>query len=267
MAQLLVVKENAWYQAIASIRNYSEGDFEAKIYKYSKGIFKNYIVCKFKYDIIYEKDRSIVRKPDLVLISKDFKRWLFIEVELSNKPLGHTKTQIRCFLYPEFDPALVADFLYRQNPSFFAGKKKRLINLVTNEKPSLLLIFDDYSQKDFDNLAKEFSGLQICILESYRTPGHSMECYRLSGDYPHDLTYATKLEYKDDQHYKVIKPIILKDFPAGQYEFMWHMKKLKGSILKAGKHLYLKIPDNPIRKDLVLQMIVENGKLIIQTLT
>jgi len=78
MAQLLVTIEDVWYQAIASIRNYSEPDFEGKIFKYSSEIFKEFFTVPLKYDITNKLDRTEKCKPDLLLISKDFKRWIFI---------------------------------------------------------------------------------------------------------------------------------------------------------------------------------------------
>ncbi|MBI3234312.1 MAG: hypothetical protein HYZ42_09770 [Bacteroidetes bacterium] len=266
MAQLLVSIEDVWYQAIASIRNYSEPDFEEKIFKYSSDIFKNFYTVKFKYDIVNKTSRSEKCQPDLLIISKDFKRWIFIEVELCNKPLTHTKKQIRCFLNPEFDSTLAVDFLVRQNP-YLAGNSMDLLNLIENTPPELLMIYDDYCHATFSKLLADFPKLKICILETYRTPLHECEAYRLSGDYPYEVSFISKLAYKDEQHYKVLKTEIFNGFDEGDVEILYKMKKLKGVILKhpSKNQWFLKIPRNPLPNDIAVQLHLDKDKqLIIQ---
>src|SRR5258706_12264712 len=114
MSQLLITIEPAWYQSIANIRNYSEPDYEDKILKYGSEIFSNYYVLKCKFPFIYKKDRSQKYEPDFLLVSKNFKNWIIVEIELCRKPLFHTKKQVQCFSSPEFDAVELTNYLVSQ---------------------------------------------------------------------------------------------------------------------------------------------------------
>jgi len=169
-------------------------------------------------------------------------------------------------LNPEFDENDLVDFLTRQNPEF-AVNEKELTDLVTNTPPELLMIFDDYCHDTFSKLLADFTSLKICILETYRTPSHECEAYRLSGDYPYEVSFISKLAYKDEQHYKVLKTEIFNGFAEGDVEILYKMKKLKGVILKHPKNnqWFLKILRNPLPNDIAVQLHLDKYKqLIIQ---
>lgn len=273
MAQLLVIESNnrRFYQPIASIRDYNEPDFEEKLYKYSKELFSNYNSFKFKYTISKKSNISEKYQPDLLLISKNFKKWIFVEVELCKPDLTHTFKQIDTFLDPFFDPDELIKFLIKHNP-ILKSHKTDLEYLIktTSTPPELLVIFDDYDNKVFDKINQKYNKLNVCVLEVYREAGNHFDAYRLGGKYPYDVTNTSKISAFDQVHFTIEKPEIVSDFPSGSIVIYFNMTPLNASLIKStrknGKSL-IKIVDHNFDSNdlLVLQKDIDN-KLIIQTL-
>src|SRR5687768_15283819 len=103
------------YTPIANIKKYSEPDFEGKLWRYAKSIFKHYNVFKFKFPLSCDKIPGKPYEPDLLLVSKTFKKWVIVEVELCKPPNQHTLDQITCFSNPKIKPQEIVDFLIRNN--------------------------------------------------------------------------------------------------------------------------------------------------------
>ncbi|MEO3405457.1 hypothetical protein AAFN85_16220 [Mucilaginibacter sp. CAU 1740] len=273
MAQLLVIedKKRRLYQPIASIRDYSEPDFEAKLFKYSKELFSNYYAVKFKYTIKKKSDISESYEPDLLLISKKFNRWILVEVELCKPDLGHTFRQIDTFLDPYFDPDDVIKFLLKHNETFVQHKAE-LINLIkTNAKaPEVLVIFDDYDKKVFEKIDLRYKSLNVCVLEVYREHGNHFDAYRLGGKYPYDITNTTKIAYYDEMHFTIEKADLVSHLSSGEIEVHFNMVPYNAVLTKPKKKnskCMLKIVDHNFDKNDLLQLVIDvDNKLIIQPL-
>lgn len=265
MAQLLVTIESCWYQNIASVKNYYEADFEDKILKYAADVFSNYYVLKCKtFDIVERTDRSNKKRPDFVLISKSFTNWILVEVETCGPVLSkHTIDQCKCFLNPEYDPDDLCNYLVDQNPHI-AAYKADVLNIVTNNAPKVLAIYDDYCQKTFDKLKTQFKDLQICVMETYRTSGHPSEAYRISGEYPYEISGISQLKALDGQHFEVLRPSLLEEInDDADIVLNYYMKTLKGKVFRAQKKTYLKIPQNPLPPDINIELNIDLTKSLI----
>ena len=266
MAQLLITTEPNWYQNIASVKNYYEANFEDKILKYAEDVFSNYHVLKCKtFDILERTDRSNKKRPDFILVSKSFTNWIIVEVETCGPTLSkHTKDQIRCFLNPEYDADALADHLIDRNP-FMAKFKDELLDIVTNKVPKVLAIYDDYCQDIFKKLKTLFSDLQICVMETYRTSAHELEAYRISGEYPYEISGISQLKPLDDgQHFEVLRPALLEDIKDdAEIDLNFSMRTLKGKIFRSEEKTYLKIPQNPLPPDINIELNVDLSKSLI----
>ena len=119
MAQILIThaKSKHWYTPLASIRKYTEPKFEDKLWRYAKEIFEHYYVFKFKHSLFCNAIPGKPYKPDLLLVSKNFNKWVIIEVELCKTPSLHTLSQITCFSNPKVRPDKIAKFLIRMDKS------------------------------------------------------------------------------------------------------------------------------------------------------
>jgi len=264
MAQLLITREPAWYQNIASVKNYYEKQFEDKVLKYATDIFNPYYVFKCKYTFTYKLDRSEKYQPDILLVSKTLKRWFIVELETCGKSLSHTKKQLRCFYEPEFKKESLVDYLIDQN-SLVQNFRKELLDMFDNVPPKVLVVYDDYCSVTFDKLKSEFDFLQICVVETYRTDGHTSEAYRISGDYPYDISGTTQLKPFDFQHYEILRPDLFSQIPVDQEIIIsYMMKDYKAVIFRVENLLYLKIPQNPFPPDinLILSIDISNNLII-----
>jgi hypothetical protein len=268
MGQLLITRpEKEWYQSIVSIRNYSETDFEAKFFRYATEIFSSFYVLKFKYTIVNRNRPADRYQPDLLIIAKNFKKWMFIEVELVKPDTAHSFKQIECFKNPVFDPDSVLKYVVVNN-EVLKPFQSELLDLFTNYAPGLLMVYDSHSSFIFNKIRDTFGALKICVFEVHKTPGHLHEAYRISGDYPYDITNSSKLIYEDDQHYKFAKYEMIGGAPEGDVLIYFDMHPYNATIIKGNrKKAFLKIVDNPFPKDLQLQLAIDsNDKLILQRL-
>ncbi|WP_179412869.1 hypothetical protein HDF19_11930 [Mucilaginibacter sp. E4BP6] len=271
MAQLLVInaKERHFYQPIASIRDYKESDLEAKLHKFSNELFSNYYVFTFKYSIKKKSDITESYEPDLILISKNFNRWIFVEVELCKPDLGHTFRQIDCFLDPYFNPDDVLRFLFKHNP-VLNSKKSEVNSLIKNKSPELLVIFDDYNKLVFEKINARYPNLKVCVLEVYRESGNHFDAYRIGGKYPYDVTNSTKISYFDESHFIVEKKELVDHLTDGDIEILFDMMPFNAVLTKPKRKnskCMIKIVDHNFDKKDSLQLVLDvDNKLIIQTL-
>lgn len=268
MANILITHatEIHHYTPIASIKQYNEPDFEDKLWRYGKTIFEHYHVFKFKYPLNCSAIPATNFEPDLLLVSKTFKKWVIIEVELCKSPTQHTLNQITCFSNPKIDPKAITEYLIKNNTSF-AGQEASFFDCFTNYSPDLIVVLDDYSDSVFKKFYSHKKDLKICVLEVYKRHSYPYEGFRFGGDYPYELTNSSKLEYVDHQHYKILKKDFIMDLPDN-FEITFDMEPFKASLIKTSiKTTYLKLPDHNIPSDLYLQMGKNiNGDYIIQKL-
>ncbi len=266
MAHILITHANSkeWYTPIASIKLYNEPDFEAKLWRYSNEIFLNYHVFKFKFGLSCKEIPGKNFEPDLLLVSKDFKKWVIIEVELCKAPTQHTLDQITCFSNPKFIASNIAEYIIKNN-KVMSGKKSKLIDCFSNNVPDLIVVLDDYSDTVFRKFYNHKKQLKICVLEVYKKLNYSYEGFRFGGDYPYQLTNSSKLEFVDEQHYKVIKKDFIKDLP-NTFEVKFEMFPFKASLIKLNaKTTYIKIPFHNIPSDVYLQIGKSiKGEFVIQ---
>ena len=198
MGQLLITRpEKEWYQSIVSIRNYSETDFEAKFFRYATEIFSSFYVVKCKFTITNRSRPADKYQPDLLIIAKNFKKWMFIEVELVKSDTAHSFKQIECFKNPVFDEHLLLKYIIGHN-AHLQSFEVQMLNLFTNYTPGLLLIYDSHSSFIFNKIYNTFGSVKICVFEVHKNPKHVHEAYRISGDYPYEITNSSKLIYEDD---------------------------------------------------------------------
>lgn len=271
MAQILITHSTArhWYTPIASIKQYNEPDFEQKLFRYAESIFENYYVFKFKYGLTCDDIPGQYFEPDLLLVSKTFKKWVIVEVELCKPPTQHTKDQITCFSKPKLFPKdidSIVDLLIKQNPQI-KSLKQNFISCFSDFPSDLIVVLDDYSEAVFNKFYQHSRQLKICVLEVYRRAGYIYDGFRFGGDYPYEVTNSSKLEYIDYQHYKIMKNDFLKDLPL-DFEIKFDMEPFKASLFKLNKKTtYLKILDHNIPSDLYLQIgKTTNNEYIIQKL-
>lgn len=255
MAQIIITHSTTShiYSPIANIKKYSEPDFEDKLFRYSSAIFEHYYVFKFKYGLTCDEIPGKNYEPDLLLVSKNFKKWVIIEVELCKTPNQHTLDQVTCFSNPKFNSDDLASFIVRNNPSM-KTKKQNLIDCFANYPSDLIVVLDDYSDVVFKKFYEHKKQLKICVLEIYRRHSYPYEGFRFGGDYPYELTNSSKIDYIDEQHFKILKRDFVKDLPLN-FEIKFDMAPFNVEVIKDNRqNAFLKMPYHNIPSDIYLQM-------------
>jgi len=267
MAQIIITHASSkdLYTPIASIKKYNEPDFEEKLFRYAKELFQYYYVFKFKHGLTCDEIPSPPFEPDLLLVSKSFKKWVIVEVELCKTPTQHTLDQITCFSNPKNSAQDIASFVLRHNPEM-KGKEQELIDCFSNPS-DLIIVLDDYSGSVFKKFYAHKKQLKICVLEVYKKPNYTFEGFRFGGDYPYELTNSSKIEYVNEQHFKILKKDFLKDLPQS-FDIKFDMEPYQASLIKESQRTtYLKLPYHNIPSDLYLQMgMTLNNEYVIQKL-
>jgi hypothetical protein len=268
MAQILIThpEDIHIYTPIASIKKYNEPDFEEKLWRYAKSIFQHYYVFKFKYPLNCDDIPGKNFEPDLLLVSKTYKKWVLIEVELCKSPSTHTLDQVTCFSNPKINPKDVLNFLVVNNPGTKIDRKN-FLDCFSNYTPDLIIVLDDYSDVVFKKFYEHKKQLKICVLEVYKKTGYLYEGFRFGGDYPYELTNSSKIDYVDEQHYKILKKDFLRDLPSN-FELKFDMVPFDASLIKVSpKTTYLKLPNHNIPSDIYLQIgKTLDGEYVIQKL-
>ena len=268
MGQLLITRpDKEWYQSIVSIRNYSETDFEAKFFKYATEIFESFHVVKFKFSITNRTKPTERYQPDILLIAKNLKKWIFVEVELVKPDIAHSFRQIDCFKNPSFNENELLSYVVKHNKHLHPFSAD-LLDLFINHSPGLLMVYDNHSTSIFNKIYSTFGQIKICVFEVHKNADHVHEAYRISGDYPYDISKTSKLIYEDDQHYKFAKYDFVEEISEGDVTIYFDMHPYNATIIKGKKKkAFLKIVDNPFPKDLQLQLALDDkSQLILQRL-
>lgn len=265
MAQVLVTREDAWYQGIASLKNIREKELELSILKYASAVFNNYY-C-FQSAFVFKNAAGETSGPDILLISRNFKQWLIVEVELAGKDLGHTRKQLRVFTNPLFG---VGDLVKHccEKTDDLVGKEAELNNLFANAAPEVLVIFDTHNSPVLSILQAEFT-IKICVFEIYKTQSHDLELYRLSGDYPYVYSGGTFLKAWDGDFeiFKVERPEFFDDLGANTNFIAEHRLQTMNIILYRSKkdEPFIKIPGNPFPPGKNLKIYrTEDNKFVIE---
>jgi hypothetical protein len=264
MAQILVVQESAWYQGIAALKNYYESELEIRIHKHAVDAFSGYYTIKGKFT--FNNAAGETSDGDLLLISRDFSKWLIVEVELIGKSLTHTKKQLRVFTGAKYDIGMLIEYCVKQDSTL--DKFRSELAKVFLDPPDVLVIFDSYKQSTIDKIRKGFNSVKICVFEIYKTNSHDFETYRLSGDYPYITSGFSYLKPTSGfEVYEVHRADLMNGVPRGKIELLYQMGQYRCLLIEDSGNLYIKIPNNPFTagRDLTLSK-THDGKFVLDTL-
>jgi hypothetical protein len=198
-----------------------------------------------------------------LLISKDFTKWLIVEVELVAKSLTHTRKQLRVFTSAIYNIDALIDYCVGQDASLDIFRAQ--LRILFGIPPEVMVIFDSYHKKKLQQLQNEFKSIKICVFEVYKTNLHDFETYRLSGDYPYITSGYSYLKPSSGfEIYHVQRPDLMNGIPRGPMDVLYQMAKIKGLLMEDKGKVYLKISNNPFTpgKQLTLSK-THDGRFII----
>ena len=182
MARILIPANGGWYDELRAVSYYSESDLERWIHHHAKSLFPHHFVFPFKKEVV-SRMTADTKRPDLVLIRRDFSAWVVVEVEVEKHALKHVLDQTRVFLQGDYNAHEVAEYA-RDRLRKCCGKAaslKRLTQMFSEHAPSVMVITDMH-KSDWERELKNI-GIDFCVFEVYKNAsGHYV--YRTFGHYP-----------------------------------------------------------------------------------
>lgn len=134
------MKRFQWRGELFNVRrHYSEADYEAFLIPQMINLFPSYHILPFKLNILAES-RYGDKRADLVMIHKEYRNWVVVEVELGHHSLNsHVYPQAYTFRNGEYGERHV-NYLLGKNQTF---DEDRLSYLIMYNPPEVLVIVDD----------------------------------------------------------------------------------------------------------------------------
>ncbi|MCB0749238.1 MAG: hypothetical protein KDC90_17380, partial [Ignavibacteriae bacterium] len=180
MSKILVPPKNNWFYELAVVASYSEKELEKTFLQITDAIFPGYFVSQFNFTFEgFDVDTG--KKPDALMIRKDYSEWWIVEIETSEDRFAHVESQVKVFSKPIFEVNLLLDYTiktFKENKTNLDKAKTK--ELFENVAPKALVIVD-YIKPSWANSLKSFA--QICELQLYMdSEGNS--AYKLRGEYP-----------------------------------------------------------------------------------
>lgn len=178
MSMLITTRDGAKYDALVDIHKYSEKSLQNWLLKYKKILFSDYYCFSSGYNFVNHKgERSAA---DIILIAKDFSKWIIVEVELASKSLSHTKYQLSVFTDVKLNVEGFSKHCQRKEQVFHKNYQKELEKCL-NTKPEVHVIYDAEDKAKSSELLKYFNEIALSYCEIYRSLLHSSHILRVHG--------------------------------------------------------------------------------------
>jgi hypothetical protein len=172
MARLLLRDE--WFEPLSLHAQY-ETEFERILLAYADPLFPTWHLVPFKVEVRSDEG---VKRPDLALIDREYRRWWVVEVEMARHDFNsHVLPQVRVLSYGKYDQEHVAAIV-QAAPHLDA---QRVEAMVRGEPPRVWVVVDR-PRPDWGRPLAAI-GATLGIVEIFRsdTNQHSI---RLNGEQP-----------------------------------------------------------------------------------
>lgn len=177
MARLLLRDE--WFEPLSLHAQY-ESEFERILLAYAELLFPAWHLVPFKVDV--RSEEGIVKRADLALIEREYRRWWVVEVEMARHDLNsHVLPQVRVLSYGRYGQRH-ADALIANDHSL---DQHRLATMIRGEQPRVWVVVDRPCPEWISPLRAV--GAVLGIVEIFRS-GSNRHSIRLNGEQPQPPT-------------------------------------------------------------------------------
>lgn len=172
MARILF--DGKWFEQVEP-STFSEIELEDRVILHAPSVYPDYFVLPFKQTVESEYGKAI---PDLVFISRNYKEWKIVEIEMGYHSFSsHVEPQVHKLSLAAYKDR-EANYLCKSNPSLDYKKTK---DLLFNVEPQVLVIVNQPKEDWIKPLAKY--GAILAIFELFRSED-DIEIFRVNGEYP-----------------------------------------------------------------------------------
>jgi hypothetical protein len=203
-----ILHNDSWYSPVKS-NSFYEKTYEDKIIDNSNLLFPNYYCFYFKKVVNSMWGPGI---PDLVLIDKQYREWIIVEVELEHHNLqGDVEQQVKIFSTGKFGRSH-AEYLFKKHPELDFEK---LLPLVIGTQPSISVIVPIAKPSWWKNLLPY--NAHIAVIEIWEN-NIGKQLLRVNGDQPSSMVeeFLTRVFRDSDvtsKGLKVENSAVLPDLP------------------------------------------------------
>lgn len=185
LARLLLRDE--WFEPLSLHAQY-ETEFERILLAYADTLFPTWYLVPFKVDVRSDEG---VKRPDLALIDRDYRRWWVVEAEMARHDFNsHVLPQARVLAYGRYNEVHVSALLR----SAAMLDSERVAAMVRGEPPRVWVIVDR-PQPDWER-PLEAIGAALGVVEIFRSTTNQ-HVFRLNGHQPEPPT-TDKIECRRD---------------------------------------------------------------------
>ncbi|AQG79933.1 hypothetical protein [Spirosoma montaniterrae] len=253
MARILATVDSTWYEELSLVSYYYESQFEHKVISHAAFVFPDYYVMKYKK--VMHTAHGKTSTPDLVMVRKSYEDWWVVEVEKADHPIEHVLGQVEVFSNAELNAIETSKYIIQQNSSL---DEKKVLNLIRNERPKVLVIVDqpkDSWKRDLANY-----NTKLCVFQVFKN-NHGLELYRINGEYPYIYTGDAHCRMVSGMvnTLEVINPEILDSFVSGdELELVFKEQMTKWEVFFAKGKMHLKsvgmsVNKLPVGKDYIIR--------------
>lgn len=186
MARLLL--RNEWFEPLSLHAQY-ESEFERILIAYADTLFPTWHLVPFKADVRSDEG---VKRPDLALIDRDYRRWWVVEAEMARHDFNsHVLPQARVLAYGKYDDTHVAALLRAASYLDADG----VAAMVRGEQPRVWVVVD-HPRPDWQRPLQAV-GAALGVIEIFRS-NTNQHSFRINGEQPQPPT-TNKIGCRRDQ--------------------------------------------------------------------
>lgn len=172
MARILI--DGKWFEQVEP-STFSETELEDRVILHAPSVYPDYYVLPFKQTVESEYGKAV---PDLVFISKNYREWKIVEIEMGYHSFAsHVEPQVQRLAVAAYGDR-EAKYLHNSNPLLDFQRTKDLLLKVD---PQVLVIVNQPMAKWIKPLAK--FGAILAVFELFRSDD-DIEVFRVNGEYP-----------------------------------------------------------------------------------
>ena len=195
----------------SSGKRLEDGDFRPIVKSILGSLLTDFDIFDFTANISWSKAENIRHQPDLMMVSKNRKIWIVVEVEMSDHVLGysyatedhhashHIYPQVEVFAEGNYDQSHI-----RKISEILDEPESKLQNLLLNP-PDVLVIGDNQDvirmeeRYNWGRLEDDFDNVHLGFVETFKWPELETEsCIAYSGWLPNSTHGQKKIRLKRD---------------------------------------------------------------------
>lgn len=172
MTRLLVGEE--WFDQVAPSALY-ETEYERVVFQQAPLLYPDYFMLPFNISVYSDTD---VAKPDAVLISKTYRDWWVVEIEMAHHSLdSHVLPQVATLASGYYQDHH-AEHICKQ----MASLDNDLVSDVIKGKPPRVLVIVNTPTPDWIQPLRRYN-VSIAVFEIFRSR-NNRHVFRVNGEYP-----------------------------------------------------------------------------------